>query len=473
MFILFHNPDTSTGVTTTVTQGPIEQLVSVSGTLNLINAATLTFPQSGIVQEILVTEGTLVKKGDVLAVLDTQKQEADRKDALAYLKIARADQEELLNGPSGEERALTELAVLNAKNNLERVIREQDELVENARRTLLSTDLVAVPAYANNTDTPPQISGIYTCEERVYSFKIESTGGGNYVYTLPELTRRQKAETASAQPFGTCGLFIQFDANTSYKNESWKVAIPNTRSSFYVTNLNAYKLAQEQRAIAIANAEEDLEQAEKEQTLENATPRTESLSRAAAGVTQAEARLATAEADIDERTLRAPFDGIISNVSLLVGEENTRGSITVASEGGFELKVRIPEIDVTKVSLNNDARIYLDTRPEEVLHATVTFISPLATEIDGVPYYEALLTLATTTDWLRGGMNADVDIITASAQNVLRIPERYIQKEAGVSYVFVPEGKNKKRVEVVPGFAGNDGFVEVQNLSVGTTLIAP
>ncbi len=210
--------------------------------------------------------------------------------------------------------------------------------------------------------------------------------------------------------------------DVAYGREQWSVTVPNTRSSSYTTNLNAYTLALEKRKNAITEAEAVLARARLDALKENAEPREEALARAEATIAQAQARLEALVAEKAHRTLTAPFSGTISKVDMTVGENSQNSSLTLVSNGAFELSVRIPEIDITRVHEGDSARAHFDAAPNEPLPLHVHFISPIATEIDGVSYYEALLSFDTTPAWLRGGFNADVDIITDTVEGVLRLP---------------------------------------------------
>ncbi len=471
-----HSTESTPTATAQVDRGTLEQLVSVSGTVKLTNTAELSFTQSGIVSHLLVDEGSVVSQGQILASLEQQKLDADLHDAEAYIAIQTANRDELQNGPSTAERNVTAADVAEAKNTLDRTIREQDELVRTAQRTLFSTDIEAVPENKNTSATPPLISGIYTCEnEGFYSLRMYAAGSeSGYAFALSgESVGTYVAYTNTAQAFGSCGLFIQFADDVSYGNQVWTIDIPNKRSSAYVTNLNAYELAVEKRKNTIAAAKESYGQAVLAEAEKNSIPRDEAIRRANANIEQARARYEALRAEKTQRTIVAPFPGTISNVTLTTGESSGTGSITLVSDRGFELSVRIPEIDITKITLGDTARIMLDARPEEVLTAKVSFISPVATEIDGVSYYEALLYFETTPDWLRGGFNADVDIITDSLSNVLRLPERFVGKAAdGTRFVTIMNGKKTETRTIETGFAGNDGFIEVKNLPEGFEVLA-
>lgn len=471
-----HAPDNTTTATAKVERGTLEHLVSVSGTVKLINTANLSFAQTGTVSHVLVDEGSTVTQGQLLASLEQQKLDADLHDAEAYIAIQIANRDELENGPSAAERNVTAANVAEAKATLERTTHEQDELVSNAQRTLFSTSLVAVPADKDNSDTPPTISGTYTCNtEGTYTLDIyNSDAKSGYSFNLSgKSTGTHTAYTETAQPLGDCGLFIQFAEGESYGNRRWNITIPNKRSSAYVTNLNAYELAIKKRENAIAEAEAAYTQAKLAEAEKNSLPRDEALRRADATIVQARARYEALRAEKINRNIVAPFPGTISSVTLTTGESSGGGSITLVSDKGFELSVRIPEIDITKIALGDTARVILDAHPEEILTAKVGFISPIATEIDGVSYYEALLYFERTPDWLRGGFNADVDIVTDTLSDALRLPERFLTQKDGAYFVTTMKEDIKETRAVDVGFKGNDGFIEIKNLPEGFEVIAP
>lgn len=462
--------------TAKVERGTIEELVAISGTVSFTQDATLNFPVNGTVAEVRVDEGSTVAQGDVLATLEQHKLQADYADAVASLQIAIANRDELIAGPRPEAREVTALAIQSAESALRKTESEQNEIVENALHALYSTDLVATPERKENSDTAPTISGSYSCKNSgTYILDIyPSSARSGYSYKLSGLEQGSaNAYTESPQPLGSCGLFIQFDQDTSYGMQRWTIEIPNKRSSSYVTNLNAYTLAMKKRDTAITAAQDALESAQKSAAFDNATPRSEALARAEAVIAQADARIAAIKADIEDRTIRAPFSGTVTAVPLLPGETAEQKGITMVANNAFELTVRIPEIDITKVSLGDSARVVLDARQSETLTAHVTFISPLATLIDGVSYYEAHLTFDATPEWMRGGLNADVDILTDSRSNVLRLPQRFISTVNGSTVVTVRNGNKTSTRPVELGFKGGDGFVEVKNLEEGLEVILP
>ena len=475
-FTIQKNNKVPTWTTDTVSQGTVRNIISVSGAVDAVGSADLAFPVQGILESLSVKEGDQVTKGQLLATLVHSDLKAEYQDAQASLRIAEANRDELMNGISAEARDVSKTTAEITKQELTRVTNEQNDRVKNAYRTLLSSDLEARPKKNDNNDTPPILSGTYTCAEGVYTFDTYSSGArSGYSYKLSGLeTGTYTAYTESPAPLGTCGLQIQFVDGVGYGKSSWIIEIPNTQSDSYVTNQNAYKLAVTQRDNAIHEAEQKLTLAEQNNILDNATPRAEALEREKGKVEQAQARLSVIEAQMQDHMLSAPFDGTITNIDPVPGEALTTAPVvTMVSHDAFALTALIPEIDVTKVMIGQKAEVVFDARQGETLPATVIFISPLAKEVDGVSYFEAKLTLDQNVDWLRSGLNADVDIIVESHENVTRIPKRYLGGTENAYTVFVPNGKEKKVIPITVAFTGNDGFVQVEGLTVGDTIIAP
>ncbi len=464
-------------ITATVDRGDIQQMVSVSGFVEAKNTAQLSFPTQGVVTDVFVSEGAEVRTGEVLATLASAKLVAERSEATAALSAALADHNATIAGPTKDARNVTAQAVTNAEQNLARTIALENEKVANARQTLLSGNLTALSSDADEPATAPIITGTYSCDdEGTYIIDMyRSSNKSGYSYHLSGLENyNASAYTDQPSNLGNCGLFIQFTEDDNYNNALWHVQIPNQQSSSYITNKTTYDLATEAQNAAIATAEDALLLAKKEAGLANAAPRTETVSKSQATIQQAQARIAAIDASIADRSVVAPFDGIITDVSIMPGEiAGATAVITILANDTFELTARIPEIDITKIETNQKTRIIFDAKTDEVLHGSIEYLSPLATEIDGVAYFEAKIEFNEPPEWLRGGLNADIDIINAEKTDTLRLPKRFISENENGYTVLTPQKQTTASTAVEVGFNGNDGFMEIIGLNEGDTVIAP
>lgn len=464
-------------VTTTVETGTVQQLIFISGVADALDVVDLGFPVTGTVEEVRVRAGTVVEAGDVIAVLDTRTLQADKRAAEAELKTALANRAELIAGPTAGSRAVNDETVRVRAEALAATKAAETAKVTNAYRTLLSSQLSAYTSNPNERATPPTISGTYTCDtEGTYTIRVFSSDARSGIsFTLSGLeTGTYVGAIEQPSPLGTCGLQILFDRNSIYHNSTWTVPVPNVRSTNYTANKNVYDLAKTQASTAITLAEQELALAEVTAINNVAPARNEALARADASVIAAEARLSRVNTSIEERTLRAPFNGTITAASLLVGETvGTTPVVTLLATETFEVTARIPEINMGNVRVGQKVLMRFDAKDDELLTGEIDFIALKATLVDGVAYFDARITLDTAPEWMRSGLNADVEIITAEATNVLRVPKRFIQTTDGISTVRVYRDTTIATSTVSIVFDGNDGFTAITGVTEGDILVAP
>ena len=464
-------------VTATVETGDVRQLVSVSGIAEAEQSAELAFPVSGIVERVLVKKGDVVEAGDILVELDRQALLADRADAVARLAQAQANRDELIAGPTNTARNITDETLSLKEQSLQTTIASEERKVENALSDLLSSDLEAVTDDAQEDANAPVVSGTYTCEkEGVYTIDVyASKSDSGYSYRLSGI--ESGTFTASVeQPtaMGSCGLRLLFDDDSRYERTVWRIEIPNTKSASYIAKRNAYALAQTQAQNAIKLAEQDVALANANAENDNASPRSEAVTRTDASVAQARAQLNRVDATIADRVLRAPFSGTVTELSVLPGETVTTAPVlTLLAAADFEVTARIPEIDIGKLLVGQPVEMVFDARSGETLMGTIDFISLQATEIDGVAYYEAVIFLETVPEWLRSGLNADIDIIISEAKEQLRVPKRFVFATDDGYKVLKQTGETTATTTVRVELEGNDGFIALTGLNEGDVLVAP
>ena len=466
-------------VTTTIEFGTVEQLVSVSGVAEAEQTAELAFPVTGIARSVEVEIGDVVNERDVLVTLEADAYYADRQDALASLARAVADRDELLAGQTDSARDVTQETLDRAVETLETTKNNEARKVENAYRTLLSSDLSAYSENSGEDATPPVISGTYTCDnEGLYTLEVfSSKSPSNYSYRLSGIeTGTYQASVEQAFPMGECGLRALFDEDSTYSYSNWIIEIPNKESASYVVNRNVHALAVTQAQSAIALAEQGVTLAEANSKNQNAPARSEAIARADAAVASAQARLERIDATIADRVLRAPFSGTITEIDILPGETVTTAPVvTLLAESEFEVTARIPEIDIGKLTVDQPVRMVFDAKSDETIFGTVSFISLKSTEIDGVAYYKAIIEFNDSLPtWMRSGLNADIEIIVAENSDSLRIPKRFLTKTNDGYEVMTLRNGQFATTTVGLLLEGNDGYVAITGVDIkaGDVVVA-
>lgn len=461
--------------TALVETGTIEQTVTVSGKIEAKKIARLGFPFSGTIQNIYKSAGDNVTTNEVIASLTSDTLIAEYSAALERVRTLEQAQKQLMRGATYEEKKVASTNVQIATTKLSNAEANFAQLIKNAKKSLLSTDLAAYPVNTNNNDTPPTISGSYTCaEEGTYELSLFSSNSGLSYYLSGLSSGTFTASFDSPAPLGECGLYIQFVAGEKYSPGKWTVELPNKRSTNYITLKNTYDLAVVEAESNIKSAKEalDLAKDSEEVLLASATP--ESLSQAEGRASEARAQLLAQEARISDYTVRAPFDGIITDVNMKVGEPtNPNNTITIVYEGEYELRARIPEIDITKVKIGNRVKAIFDAAPNESLPAVITFISPISSDVGGVAYYEAIIKLDQDPSWLREGLNADVIIESQKKEKVPTLPKRFLVKNANGTFVLQKSGEQIIERPVTIGLISTDGFAEMIDLPIGEEVLLP
>lgn len=434
----------------TVTERDITEQVVIAGRVQTQQRAGLSFNRGGRVNDLLVSEGQVVEKGQVLARIAMGQQYADLKSAQASLAIAQSD-------------------VQDATLDLDQVRAQQETLVRNAYRALLNNDLQVYNRDAGDNAVPPTITGTYTgTQEGEYILDIYgSAAESGFSFSLSGLeSGTYSGYTSLPGQLGNQGLYIQFDPRSNYRSQEWFVPIPNTRSTSYTAARNTYTsvVAAAERAIQMA-----------ENAIGSSTS-TDQLTRAQAQVAQAQARINGIYSQIADGTIRAPFSGVVGSLNIEEGENASFGQsvITLIGEGQYEMVLNVPEIDIAKVVIGDLVNITLDAYTNTIWEGEVVSINASETFIEGVPVYETTVVFTNPDERIRSGMNGQAIIITGVATEVPSIPFRALERVGRETYevrVQDEEGNTQKK-KVLLGLRGNDSFVEIlEGLEIGDIIV--
>ncbi len=451
-FWAFSNNKSTDTNTLVVSRGEFLKQVSVSGKVTASDSVNLSFADTGRVTNVNVKVGDLVTQGQTLAseVTDT---------LLSQLQAARADlaQRQAENSGSGK--------------SLEEVTREQDTLVDNARQQLLSNDLVAIPAANDNTLTPPTISGLYTGSEGRYKVSLARNYSRANSHEIRTFELEQSGPTVllknEATPLGTKGLFITLPegSESSYDNTIWYINIPNTKSTTYLRNFQDYQEALRTRDRAVAEAGANL------------TNNPNGVNASEAAIQSAQAEVARIQAQITERTIYAPFAGIITKVDAKNGEVATANTsaISMISANTLQIESYVPEINLPFIQVGDIAEVTLDAYGSDVpFEAKVVSIDPAETIKDGVSTYRALLEFTEKDDRVKSGMTANVVITSERKPNVIVVPQKAVTSSNGKKFVTVRVNDQDTQREVTTGSISSYGEIEIiSGLSDGDVVVLP
>jgi len=211
------------------------------------------------------------------------------------------------------------------------------------------------------------------------------------------------------------------------------------------------------------------------------------LSQVKAGATSAQASASRAQVDqaaasveliknqIRDSYIIAPRDGVVTSVEGEVGEiaSTTGVFLSIMISNGFEIKANISEVDISKIKVGDEVEITFDALgSDQIFKGEVSEIDPAETEISGVVYYKVMTIFTGDGEIIKPGMTANLDIMTASEEDVIRIPFQALNEENGRKFVkLVDKEGNIKEKDVVVGLRG-DAYLEITDgVSEGDELV--
>jgi HlyD family secretion protein len=206
--------------------------------------------------------------------------------------------------------------------------------------------------------------------------------------------------------------------------------------------------------------------------------------RAHAQVAEAEAALERAQQNLLYSTIVSPMDGIVLSRDVEVGDAISSilvmGSqatlvATLGDMSDVYVKGKVDEADVSKVYLQQRARITVESLKDKNFDGSVSKIAPLGVEKDNVTTFEVRVSIANQTGELKANMSANAEIILEEKKGVLRIPESAViyDKERNAS-VEVPDATvetGKRKVPIKVGLSNGVKTEVVEGLEEGQKVI--
>ena len=150
-------------------------------------------------------------------------------------------------------------------------------------------------------------------------------------------------------------------------------------------------------------------------------------------IAQSHSRIAVAQASLRRMVLRAPFDGIIADISGELGEYATPSPPGIPTPPAIDLiddrclfvSAPIDEVDAAYIKAGQSSRIVLDAIKGKHFAGRVKRVAPYVLEMEKqarTVEVEVEFVEPPTLENLLVGYSADVEIVHASHERILRIP---------------------------------------------------
>ena len=464
-YLIKNNSENIKYTEVTVTRGSLSEIVSVIGNVKPLSDVKLAFERGGRVASINMTVGEKVYAGEVLASVSNA-------DLLANLDQAKANLKKVQAG-LGDNALQTTLNFSQAENSLVSTIKDSytkaDDAFRNKMFTLFTDPIKYRASLAFSTDTFLK-EDIEEGKDKVAD-SLDVWYGSllklNTNVDLEDYYNTAKTNLISIKSLldkcaeAVNALTPDSAGATQTQIDTWKANVSLARSSINTTLDTLTSSFDQYKTLSLSV-----------EISKNSTLAQE------AGIEQAMAGVASAEAELAKSIIKSPIDGVITNMDAKLGEivSASKNVISIISYGDYEVESFIPEADIAKVKIGNKASTTLDAYGSGVNFETqLVKIDPAATVIDGVPTYKVTLKFIAQDARVKSGMTANLDILTNQRNNVLILPSRVINNKEDGKYVSIINSKDKSEtteVKIVTGLKGSDGNVEiVSGLNEGDSVI--
>ncbi len=169
--------------------------------------------------------------------------------------------------------------------------------------------------------------------------------------------------------------------------------------------------------------------------------------------------IASRKAELSNTQIRSTIDGMILDVPIKEGnsviQSNTFNDgttiATVADLSNMIFRGKVDETDVSKLKEGMDVQLTIGALQNVSLKAQLEYISPKATEENGVVMFEVKAAVIIPEDvFVRAGYSSNASIMIDSRENVFTLPESAIEFEGDKTFVYVltsPENADEQTFE--------------------------
>jgi RND family efflux transporter MFP subunit len=199
----------------------------------------------------------------------------------------------------------------------------------------------------------------------------------------------------------------------------------------------------------------------------------------------AQSRLDKAEENLRRTSLRAPHDGMVSDIAVLegqiaVGAQAINSGTTlmkVSSVDPLRVDINLNEFDATRIALGREALVTFESLPGVRRQGKVSFLAAFAASDardKDVRVFPCQIAFE-AGEGVRPGISANARIRLAEAKGVVAVPVSAVFVEDAERFVFVQSPSGWERRPIVTGL-GDAGWTEVtKGLSEGevVSLVRP
>ncbi len=425
-----NDPVKEVAVTVTKTS-PIEEVLTVNGSLATDSDVTVGSKSPGKIQSVFVQDGDQVSAGQLLATMDISNLLAQQAQAMAQLKASQAQLSQARNS-ARLAPARTDASVRQAESG----VRQAKALLAKAEAGARSEE--KAQAAANVASAKSNLETQKRELERVKTLVAEGA--------LPESRldqQRNAYESALSQ---------------------YQSAIEGQAITANVTRPEDLASAREQ----VRQAEQILASAKASKKLDVTLD--DQVAAAQAQVEASRAALGVVQQSIRDAQIVAPISGKVVGKPTLAGTVVGAGNAIVRLIGsaGVFFEAEVPSEELAKVQPGTLVKVAVDAYSDRTFAGKVAFINPLADSVGRLFKVRVQITGGEQT--LKPGMFAKGEIITKAVAKAVVLPSSAVVRRGSEVFVMVLEGGVAKKMPVKTGITKNS-LVQVIGIPEGVSVV--
>lgn len=436
--------------TESLTKRTVTNSLSITGTIASADSKTVTSAMKDVeVISVNVAVGDTVKAGDVICVLDSKDLQDELENAKTNLNVTNQKTSNEI------DKALTELENTKTSVNISNS-RAADSLTEAAGKysEAESTYSNAQTAYEKAKEKRNTLKDEVTELKSQIEENKEELSDLNKSFVEAEEADKPSVESKITDMNNKIiSLQSQYEKKkTSY--EAAKQAVEEKKKNYEEAEntldsaKSSYKKALQEQEDTNRNGTQSI--ADKEDNLDGTK-----LNSITSGSSEEE-QVNSIQNQIDQCTVTAPIDGIITSVGVKAGETFASGNVAIVqNDKEFIVEAEVDEYDIPDIQKGQHVVVKTDATDEEELDGEVIFVAPTPETVDSSSgsssmgsssssdaSYKVQIKLNNKNDRLRIGMTAKTSIILEESADVYAVPYDAISTNAnGESIIYIIGGE--------------------------------
>lgn len=420
-----------------------EETLGATGRVRGEKSVDLGLDMSGVVRNVYVKNGDVVRAGTVLLTLDKTDLDAGADAAKAGLTSAEAELARASRPPlqSDIRRAQIEL--------------EQARIVGDAKIEQAQARLSDLQAGSRSQE-------VAQAEAELRRQKALLNKSQNDLQRTENLVK-QGAVAQSALD----------DAKTAVETGHAAVAAQEQQVSMLKAGSRPTQIAEARASLAEAKATRDTSIRASTESLKSllAHPTPEDVRAASAKVDQARAEMRRAVDTSTKGVLRAPFDGVVADLPVEKGQSISPGQKLVVFEEISKpvIEIETDEANLKSLRIGQRAVVSSDAYPGRSFDAVLYDLGSRVDADRGTIKIKLRPTTAVT--WIRPSLTVDVNIVTSARAPRIILPADTLTRTDGRQVVYVVRGGQADPVPVTPGGMGSTGVAVSGELKDGDQVV--